>query len=127
MEDQSMVRTGSMKIFLCCTATLLCAVSLMAQNKKDKNEDANTRSVQGMVTDPGDQPANGAVVQLKDMRTLQIRSFLTQQDGAYHFSGLKTDVDYQVKADFNGMSSPSRTVSLFDNRKIAVINLKVEK
>ena len=32
-----------------------------------------------------------------------------------------------MKALFNGMSSPAKTVSLFDTRKIAVLNLKLEK
>ncbi len=103
------------------------AGSVGAQGNRDKNEDANTRAVQGIVLDANDKPVSGAVVQLKDMRTLQIRSFVTQDDGTYHFSGLKNDVDYQVKAEFNGMSSPVRTISVFDNRKLVQINLKLEK
>ena len=104
----------------------VCAVQL-AGEKKDKEEDAGTRTLQGLVTDAQEQPLVGAVVQLKDMRTLQIRSYLTKEDGTYRFSGLKTDVDYQVKADFGGASSGSRTISVFDSRKVATINLKVEK
>jgi hypothetical protein len=100
--------------------------SLEAQKNK-KDDDANTRVVQGQVLNADDQPVVGAVVQLKDMHSLQIRSFVTQEEGKYHFSGLKTEIDYQVKAMFNGMSSASKTVSLFDTRKIAVLNLKLEK
>ena len=121
------MRSYLMKSLSCATVAALCAVSLAAQGKKDKNEDANARSVQGVVMDPTDKPVTGAVVQLKDMRTLQIRSFLTLEDGSYHFSGLKTDVDYQVKAEYSGMSSPTRTVSVFDNRKVSIVNLKLEK
>ena|ERR1051326_2721088 len=102
------------------------AASLGAQ-KKAKDEDAGTRSVEGMVTDAASMPINGAVVQLKDLRTLQIRSYLTKEDGNYHFSGLKTDVDYQVKADYNGATSGAKTISVFDSRKVATINLKVDK
>ena len=104
-----------------------CAATLAAQSRKEKREEASERSVQGIVFDAADKPVEGAIVQLKDMRSLQIRSFITQPDGTYHFSGLKQDVDYQVKADYNGVSSPSKTVSIFDNRKVAVINLKLEK
>ena len=105
---------------------VMFAVTCAAQNKKDK-EDTTTRTLQGTVFSPEDQPVTGAVVQLKDMRTLQVKSFITQAEGAYHFSGLKTDVDYQVKADFSGLSSPTRNLTVFDNRKTAVINLKLEK
>jgi|SRR5579862_6443648 len=105
----------------------VCAVLLAGQKKKDKEEDAGTRSLQGLVTDAQEQPLVGAVVQLKDMRTLQVRSYLTKEDGTYRFSGLKTDIDYQVKADFGGLTSGSKTISVFDSRKVATINLKVEK
>lgn len=127
MEADNAMRSNQMKAFSLLIVAVVCAGSLAAQGKKDKNEDANARSVQGTVVDPTDKQVAGAVVQLKDMRTLQIRSFLTLEDGTYHFSGLKTDVDYQVKADYSGMSSPTRTVSVFDNRKVAIVNLKLEK
>jgi hypothetical protein len=103
-----------------------CWSPVTAQNKK-KDDDAGTRTVQGLVQNGDDMPVVGAVVQLKDMRSLQIRSFVTQDDGKYHFNGLKTEVDYQVKALYNGMSSAAKTVSIFDTRKIATLNLKLEK
>ena len=109
---------------LILSLTLVCA--LPAQKKKDK-EDSATRTLQGLVTDKDGNPASGAVVQLKDLRTLQIRSFITKDDGVYFFSGLKVDDDYQVKADRNGLSSDTKRLSVFDSRKTATINLKLEK
>lgn len=109
---------------LILSLTLVC--SLPAQKKKDK-EESSTRTLQGVVTDKDGNPASGAVVQLKDLRTLQIRSFITKDDGAYFFSGLKVDDDYQVKADWKGLSSDSRRLSVFDSRKTATLNLKLEK
>jgi Carboxypeptidase regulatory-like domain len=109
---------------LIVSLTLVCA--LPAQKKKDK-EESSTRTLQGLVTDKDGNPASGAVVQLKDLRTLQIRSFITKDDGAYFFSGLKMDDDYQVKADWKGLSSDSKRLSVFDSRKTATINLKLEK
>jgi hypothetical protein len=61
------------------------------------------------------------------MRTLQIRSFITKNDGQYHFSGLKTDNDYQVKARYNNMSAGPKTISVFDDRSVVTIDLKLEK
>lgn len=111
---------------------LSCAVSLLAQDtpkltKKEKREAASERIVQGQVTDSEDKPVNGAVVQLKDMRSLQVRSFFTQVNGEYHFSGLKIDNDYDLKADFKGSTSGWKTLSVFDTRKEPVINLKLAK
>jgi len=106
--------------------SLILVRPLPAQKKKDK-EESSTRTLQGLVTDKDGNPAAGAVVQLKDLRTLQIRSFITKDDGAYFFSGLKVDDDYQVKADWKGLTSDSRRLSVFDSRKAPSLNLRVEK
>ena len=90
-------------------------------------KDSATRSVQGSVSNPDDSAAVGAVVQLKNMKTLQIRSFITLEDGTYRFFELSPDVDYELKADFKGASSGPKTLSSFDSRKKAVINLKLAK
>jgi hypothetical protein len=91
-----------------------------------QREDPNTRSVQGAVEDSTGNVAEGAVVQLKNLKSLQVRSFITQKEGTYTFLGLSKDVDYELKADFRGGSSPVRTLSVFDTRTKATINLKVE-
>ena len=103
---------------------LLCAAGLFAQEKKKKGEET-TRSVEGVVTTAEDAPAVGAVVQLKNTKTLQIRSFITKQNGSYYFHELSPDVDYELKADYQGMSSGSKTLSSFDSRRTATINLKL--
>jgi hypothetical protein len=92
-----------------------------------KGEDTNTRSVEGLVTDASEAVVNGAVVQIKNTKTLQIRSFITKDQGTYYFHGLSPDVDYELKAEFQGAASPNKTLSSFDNRKKAVINLKLSK
>jgi len=100
---------------------LVCAPASFAQ------KDSPTRSVEGVVASAEDSPVVGAVVQLKNMKTLQIRSFITKEDGTYHFFELSPDVDYELKADFQGASSGSKTLSSFDSRKKAIINLKLNK
>lgn len=104
----------------------VACVQLLPAQKKER-EDPNIRSLQGQVNDPDEKPVAGAVVQLKDARTLQVRSFITQADGSYRFSGLRADTDYEVKADYNGMSSDNKRLSNFDTRKIAIVNLKLNK
>lgn len=119
-----------MRIFLFQAAVLALLLPVFAsaqETKKEKREAAAERVVQGTVSDPDGKFINGAVVQLKDGRSLQVRSFITQQNGEYHFSNLKIDNDYQLKADFNGMTSGWKTLSVFDTRKVPIINLKLEK
>jgi hypothetical protein len=104
---------------------LACTASAFAASKK--GEDQNVRSVQGTVTDANDNPIDGAVVQLKNTKNLQIRSFIAKEHGAYYFHGLSPDVDYELKAEYQGLSSPKKTLSSFDSRKQAIINLKLDK
>ena len=118
-------RLGRRVGLLAASALLMCAASAFAASKK--GEDQNVRSVQGTVTDAGDNAIDGAVVQLKNTKTLQIRSFITKDHGEYYFHGLSRDVDYELRADFKGSSSANKTLSSFDSRKQAVINLKLTK
>lgn len=104
--------------------SLLFFAALSADSKK---EDQHIRSVQGVVRNGEDQALDGAVVQLKNTKTLQILSFITRDHGNYVFHGLSTDVDYELRADYQGMSSKSKTLSTYDTRKAAVVNLKIEE
>ena len=110
---------------LCAALILAGALTTLAQ--KPKPEDANTRSLKGIVFDADTNPVEQAVVQLKDSRTLQVMSFITKQDGEYHFANLRKDVEYQVKADRQGLTSDWKRLSIFDDRKVAEINLKLVK
>jgi len=105
---------------------LLASVAVLsAQDRKTKKEQASLRVVQGTVTDADDKPIVGAVVHLKD--PAGIRTNNTKEDGSYHFSGLKVDTNYELKADYNGMTTRWKRLSVFDERKVAIINLKLDK
>ncbi len=88
---------------------------------------ATTRSIQGAVLTRNGSPVPGAIILLKDTKTLQVRSFIAQNDGKYHFYGLSTDINYEVRAESNGLTSPSKTVSVFDSHKTVSLNLKLKK
>lgn len=108
-------------------ALLVLVLAPASPFQKKKDEDAGTRSVQGAVRDQNDNPTVGAVVQLKNTKTLQVRSFITQQDCNYLFKGLSTNVDYELKAEYGGMTSAVKRLSSFDDRTKAIINLKLEQ
>ncbi len=107
-------------------ASCLAASQLFPGNKKNKEEKITERTVQGVVHNLDDASVEGAVVQVKNTKTLQVRSFITKKDGEYHFHGLSTNADYELKADYQGMQSPTKTLTVFDNRRTATINLKLE-
>ena len=104
------------------------ALALLAGRARSEpaKGDQNVRALHGQVTDKDDVALEKAVVYLKNKRNLQVRTFITGQNGNYHFHGLDPNVDYEVRADYKGISSPTRTLSAFDSRKEASLNLKVD-
>jgi hypothetical protein len=101
---------------------LIFTGSLAAQN-----DDTGTRSVQGVVTDASGKPVGGAVVQLKDTKSLQVRSYRTEADGNYHFAGLSTNVEYELEARNDGAISRKKTLTVFNTKKAATVNLRLKK
>lgn len=95
--------------------------------KKSKRRDPNIRNVEGVVTQVDGAPAIGAVVQLKNLKSLQVKSFITQDGGKYQFQNLSTHTDYELKADYKEFESPTRSLTIFDTRLDAIMNLKLEQ
>jgi Carboxypeptidase regulatory-like domain len=85
------------------------------------------RSIEGTVLDKAGAPVAGAVVLLKDTKTLQVRSYISQHDGKYHFYGLSSDINYEVRAQSGDMSSPKKHISVFDSRSKILVKLKLKK
>lgn len=113
-------------------AAVLCniATSLPAQVQAPvagQAGTARTRAIAGVVLGAGGAPVAGAIVLLKDAKTLQVRSYVAQQDGKYHFYGLSTDVNWQLRAESDGMTSKTKTVSVFDSHAQVRLNLKLDK
>ena len=100
----------------------LPSVGLAQKMKKTPVE----RTIAGIVTTAEEVPVPGAVVQLKNLKTLQVRSFIARDRGDYIFQGLSLDVDYELKALGNGKESALRTVSTFDPHPSVVLNLKLK-
>lgn len=86
----------------------------------------NVRSVSGTVVDGSGEPIPSAVVQLTDTVTLHIRSYIADQDGNYYFQGLSSEIDYELRASHRGINSKIRTLSRFDSRRKANIDLRIQ-
>ncbi len=117
----------TISVILASVLLLASATLLDAQKRKKEKVDPNTRALEGYVLSTGDVPVQGAVVQLKDLKTLAVRSFFTQQGGDYHFSGLRKDTDYEVKATYKDQESDTKRLTIFDTRNTATINLRLEE
>ena len=83
---------------------------------KDKEDDKPTRTVKGLVTDEAQNPLPQAVVQLKNTRTMDVKSYYTDAQGRFYFAGLDPNIDYEIKAMAKGLREKTRRVSSFDDR-----------
>jgi hypothetical protein len=84
------------------------------------------RVVQGKVTDHANAPVKGAVVYLKDGRTLSVKSFITNDQGQYRFGQLAQNTDYEIWADHEGKKSPVKSISSFDSKNQFYMDLKID-
>ena len=89
------------------------------------NTPSLTRSIEGLVLDSDKKPISNAIVLLKDTKTLQVRSYIAQNDGRYHFHGLSNYINYQVRAESQGLTSKTKMVSVFDSHPTIKLDLKV--
>jgi hypothetical protein len=85
------------------------------------------RGVSGVVFDKTEAPIASAVVYLKNVRVLTVRTYITDQKGEYHFSGLDPNTDYEIHAESNDMTSANHTISSLDSRKEISVTLKIDK
>ena len=103
---------------------LICAVASMVHTQ---DNDSGLRTVTGTVLDKNEKPIPEAIVYLKNVRTLTVRTYFSNPEGVYRFSGLDPNVDYEIHAEHDDLTSNNRIVSSFDSRKEIRIVLKVDK
>lgn len=90
-------------------------------------QQSELRTVRGAVLDKAENPVPSAVVYLKNVRTLAVKTYISDKSGEYRFSGLDPNVDYELHAESENLSSNTHTISSFDSRKDIVVSLKLDK
>lgn len=86
---------------------------------------AGTKTLVGFVFDRADKPLPNAIVYIKNTKTLTVKTFIADGEASYRFHALSPNVDYEVWAEYQGGKSDTKTLSSFDSRPNARINLKV--
>ncbi len=84
------------------------------------------RVIQGKVLNADGAPQQGAIVYLKNMKTLEVRTYISTADGSYRFGQLSMDSDFNLWADSNGKKSKEKTISSFDSKRVFDMNLKLD-
>src|ERR1035438_3304289 len=82
-----------------------------------KETRVTTRTLTGVVLGKSDAPVSNAVVYLKNMKSLAVKTVIAGNDGAYRFPELSPDVDYEIYAQREGKKSDTKPWSQLDARR----------
>jgi hypothetical protein len=106
---------------------LLAMVALVLVAPRAVAQDFGVKQLEGKVLSGQDAPVGGAIVYLQNSRNNDIKSYISDKDGTYHFADISADTDYTVWAAFQGKKSPTKTVSAFDSRKKVFLDLHIKE
>ncbi len=81
----------------------------------------------GSVIDKNENPVPSSVVYLKNVKSQAVKTYIADESGNYRFSGLDPNVDYEIHAEHDDLTSSTRTVSSFDSRRDIEVTLKLSK
>jgi hypothetical protein len=114
-SQHSWIATAAICLAACL---LLFALPAAAQTTGDPT----VRSLSGQVTDTSHEPIRGAIVELRDAKSSEVVTYLTDADGHYEFKRLDGNIDYEVWVVFRGRRTPTHSISKFDSHLAKVIN-----
>ena len=103
------------------------ALALPSSAQDNKKSDAQLRTIRGTVLDKDETPRPSGVVYLLNTKTQAVKTYIADESGNYRFSGLDPNVDYQIHAEHQEMTSSTRTVSSFDSRRDVELVLKLTR
>ena len=124
------IPTRALPAWIVLTALVLSFAAAPAgaqvQFPRPKKDDRGPqKNLTGQVVDKEGKGLPEAIVYLKDKKTLETKTHISDDHGGYKFSGLDPNSDYEVHAELKGASSPKRHVSSLDDRKDVYLVLEI--
>jgi hypothetical protein len=113
---------------------LVASAGLQGQAREDpfvrypaetRREPQVMKNLLGQVLDQNNNGLARAMVHLKNKRSLEVKTRITDPEGNYIIRGLDRDTDYEVHAEFKGASSNPKNVSSFDDRDEIYLVLEI--
>lgn len=120
------IRPVSSKFAVIALPLLLAtAIAVSPARSQDGQGRSQLRTVHGSVLDQNNNPIANGVVYLHNKKTNTIRTYISEANGTYRFSGLDPNVDFEIHAEYKKAKSSRHSISSFDDRRDIEINLVV--
>ena len=116
-----MKRLWTFRLSLLVMLAFLAGTAAIAQDKGEPQ----LRTVHGIAVDANENPVASAVVYLVNVKTQSVKTYISDDGGNYRFSGLDTNVDYELHAEHDDLASATRTVSSFSSSRDIEVILKI--
>jgi hypothetical protein len=124
-ESDAKMKTSHLQRVFVPLLVLFCLCASAAAFAQDDNKSSQLRTVHGTVVDNSENPAPNSVVYLLNDKTQAVKTYFADEKGAYHFSGLDPNVDYEIHAEKGDMTSATRKISSYDSRRDMEMTLKL--
>ena len=121
-----MKRLTTIAAILLASGALLAVPTAEATAVFQRGAQGEARTLVGHVVNDREQPLAKAIVYLKNTKNLAIKTYISEPDGTFRFSGLTPNIDYEVYAEHEGARSDTKTLSGFDSRKQVSVTLKIK-
>lgn len=120
------IRPVSSKFAVIALPLLLAtAIAVSPARSQDGQGRSQLRTVHGSVLDQNNNPIANGVVYLHNKKTNTVRTYISEANGTYRFSGLDPNVDFEIHAEYKKAKSTRHSISSFDDRRDIEINLVV--
>jgi len=124
LRSRGVLSTGFAPNLFVIATILFLALPISARTAQDQKE-PELRTVHGSVVDKDENPVASSVVYLKNVKTQGVKTYIADDSGEYRFSGLDPNIDYEIHAEHNDMTSSTRTISSYDSRRDINLVLKL--
>ena len=111
-------------LFRSLSLALLALLLALALSSSAQN--FSRRDISGIVTGTDGKTVSGATVFLENLKTRDIRSFISTANGVFSFAQVGMTDDYQIWAQKDAHKSRTHTISSFDSRTQLSMELKLK-
>lgn len=112
-------------LFMFAVFAIVPRVAGAASSAAESTKVPHLRTIEGQVCNKDGSPITGAIVYLKDEKSLAVKSYLSDDQGRFHFRQLSMNLDYDLWAELNGKRSRTKNISQFNSKPDLHYKLKL--